>query len=204
MTDIVNRIKEQVAEFEAQRKLLLVELQQNFSGMFTEVFNEFPEINSFTWNQFTPYFNDGESCEFTRHDIYALRVMDDEDYEPSRWAEEDDAVIEGGDKLAAWKHYLETGSFPNSFYSHLTEEVTQRQGKTRTQYLLDNSWIFPAHVRELTLENMGRETEIAVAAGTLIHALNEIPEDFYLSLFGDHVKVTVTRDGVETEEFDHD
>lgn len=36
-------------------------------------------------------------------------------------------------------------------------------------------------------------------------ALQAIPQEFYKDLFGDHVRVTVNRDGtIETEEYDHD
>ncbi len=35
--------------------------------------------------------------------------------------------------------------------------------------------------------------------------LAEVPESFYKDLFGDHVRVTVTREGtIETEEYQHD
>ena len=34
--------------------------------------------------------------------------------------------------------------------------------------------------------------------------LNSLDTDDYLAMFGDHVRVTVTRDGVETETYDHD
>jgi hypothetical protein len=29
-----------------------------------ELFEEFPELESFSWTQYTPYFNDGDTCEF--------------------------------------------------------------------------------------------------------------------------------------------
>lgn len=35
--------------------------------------------------------------------------------------------------------------------------------------------------------------------------LNDIPEDFYKDLFGDHCQVTIYKDGrIEVEEYDHD
>lgn len=31
----------------------------------TAVFEEYPQIESISWTQYTPYFNDGDSCEFS-------------------------------------------------------------------------------------------------------------------------------------------
>lgn len=31
---------------------------------FAECFEKFPELKSFSWTQYTPYFNDGDSCVF--------------------------------------------------------------------------------------------------------------------------------------------
>ena len=38
----------------------------------------------------------------------------------------------------------------------------------------------------------------------LVNKLNRIPDDIYMSMFGDHVSVVVKRDGISTEEYDHD
>lgn len=38
----------------------------------------------------------------------------------------------------------------------------------------------------------------------LLRTLNDIPDDFYEFAFGDHVEVTITKDGVQVEEYSHD
>jgi hypothetical protein len=35
-----------------------------------ELFEEFPELESFSWTQYTPYFNDGDTCEFSANIDY--------------------------------------------------------------------------------------------------------------------------------------
>lgn len=197
--DIVAKLKAQTEEFNRQRKELVEGLRVNFQALFSDTFENYPEISHFRWEQYTPYFNDGDSCEFSRHEINAFTAEDDGKY----W-EDSEGLIPDGDKIAAWKHYLENGTLPADFYSHLTEEAAQRQGKTRDEYLLGNSWIIPASVKELTLETIGREAEVAMAASNMIKALNDIPEDIFEDLFGDHVRVIVTRAGVEVEDYDHD
>ena len=38
-----------------------------------------PSIESLKWTQYTPYFNDGDTCEFHVHDLYVKPVGGDED-----------------------------------------------------------------------------------------------------------------------------
>ena len=50
------------------------------SGLFDEfrehVFNKYPELESFGWTQYTPYFNDGEACTFYTNINY-LKINDE-------------------------------------------------------------------------------------------------------------------------------
>lgn len=47
--------------------------------------------------------------------------------------------------------------------------------------------------------------ENKAAADEFSTALKEIPEEMFKDIFGDHVEVTINRDGtVETEEYEHD
>ncbi len=39
-------------------------LQSIFKQVFKQYFQENPEVTCFGWRQYTPYFNDGEECEF--------------------------------------------------------------------------------------------------------------------------------------------
>ena len=39
-------------------------LPDDFVDRFAEVFSKYPKLNSFSWNQYTPYFNDGDECVF--------------------------------------------------------------------------------------------------------------------------------------------
>ena len=64
-----------------------------------------PSIESLKWTQYTPYFNDGETCEFHVHDLYVKPVDGDEDdgdyedgyvYVPSPEYYTDDQLAERG------------------------------------------------------------------------------------------------------------
>jgi hypothetical protein len=54
--------------------------RQALGTLFTELFAELPEIKKVVWEQYTPYFNDGESCEFSVNTPRFL-TEEEEDYE---------------------------------------------------------------------------------------------------------------------------
>ncbi len=37
---------------------------------FTEFFKSHPEVEAVRWTQYTPHFNDGDACEFSRNEFY--------------------------------------------------------------------------------------------------------------------------------------
>lgn len=119
---------------------------------FKAVFERHPEIQVITWTQYTPYFMDGDTCEFTVHDVYVS-----DNIECSHWGEFEE---EDEDK--------EVSSFVYQAYD------------LRTKAGWDD-------VYEL-LQFM--ETELG-------HDILEFS-------LGDHVLVRVTRDGIETRDYDHD
>jgi hypothetical protein len=108
---------------------------------------EHPEIEALKWAQYTPYFNDGEPCEFSVGDLY---------YKPTGGADDSGDYGDGFE-------YLSSYGKPEGFMSQ--------------------QW-----VKDL---------------GDLAAALQKA-EDELLAAFGDHVKVIVTREGVDVEEYEHD
>ena len=55
-------------------KKLKEEMLEASNKIFTEmtkvIFEEHPKVKSFGWNQYTPYFNDGETCTFFANTDY--------------------------------------------------------------------------------------------------------------------------------------
>lgn len=60
--------KEKLKLLKEQVEILNRELRQVYSDGLKEyandIFKKFPFIKGFSWTQYTPYFNDGEPCEF--------------------------------------------------------------------------------------------------------------------------------------------
>jgi len=58
----IEALKAKVAELNKQVR---EESQRLLNEGFTEVFEKYPKLLSFSWNQYTPYFNDGDECTFS-------------------------------------------------------------------------------------------------------------------------------------------
>lgn len=149
----VNKLKAELSEI----------IKGNFNEMAQELFDTYPELHNIGWRQYTPYFNDGESCEFSSHHKYAEINGNDEDYGES---EQEDGVIDivrnssetYRDRGTNWEYK------PNPDYNPYYKEIVD----------------------------------------TVKGFLGQFDDDDMEDLFGDHVKVNITRDGVEVEEYDHD
>ena len=56
-----------------------------FTDYFKEVFDKHPEIESVKWHQYTPFYNDGETCVFGLHGVH---VYDKDEKEYMSWGDE--------------------------------------------------------------------------------------------------------------------
>lgn len=73
--------------------------QEIFKLAFKEFFEANPEVNVVGWRQYTPYFNDGDTCEFNCYASYAF-VSNAKDYDEIQYGEyhgEDENVWVGDD-----------------------------------------------------------------------------------------------------------
>jgi len=179
---ILETIKAEIAAFDEKRKSLVAELQKQFPGMFVELFKQAPNLKSVGWTQYTPYFNDGDTCEFGVH--FDSCWINDAN---SDWDEECDISI----SLYGYKK-LETEED-----IRINKELAEN-----TRY----SWYKDYGIGQTGLcYNEKYDEAAATAFNQIKEVLNSIPEDFFRDLFGDHCKVTVFADGtIDVEEYDHD
>jgi len=70
-------------ELEEKRRILLNQFKEDFSKITNVFFEAVPRIKSLTWTQYTPYFMDGDPCEFGINDIY-FATDENEDVESYR------------------------------------------------------------------------------------------------------------------------
>jgi hypothetical protein len=149
-----------IEQFAEAKKNFQAEAKKSLTAVFKEFFDETPEIKVIKWTQYTPYFNDGDTCIFRVNDPTFSNV--------------DDSTLV-------------------STYGEL--DMDEYEAKEEGLYAFEGSWSrpddLPAHV---------------VTNTDLISNLicSEEMEEVFEAAFGDHVCVTVTRDGIDIEDHDHD
>lgn len=157
---------EQIAKGKEEIKKIKSELSEklkaNFHGLTKELFNSYPELKSIGWRQYTPYFNDGEACEFNALHKYPTINGNDENYGESKQPEGVLDIVKLGSETiydSNWK------KIPNPDYNPYYNEIVK----------------------------------------TVKEFLNQFDDDDMEGLFGDHVSVHVTSEGVIIEDYsDHD
>ena len=173
-------------------------MQETAKGLFTEMsaelFADNPELVSFSWTtQYTPYFNDGDVCEFRCNGDYpsiSMKVGDDiVGYDSNSG----DLEINGEEVQDT---YDLTRKFKDLGVDSFTKGGKQYVFDAKTQSVtVDGTKIPTAADYEKVFDKMEKK----VAA-----FLNAFEEEDMETMFGDHMRVTVTRDDIETEEYQHD
>jgi hypothetical protein len=131
------------------------------------VFAAHPRLHSFGWTQYTPYFNDGDTCVFGAH-------IDEPDINGEHWYEID-----------ALRPTLRVKS-------GRTETVRGWNGRDETRDVYED------------VANVGFDPELLASAEAARDFLRTFDENDFRDVFGDHVKVTVRRDGFDVDEHEHD
>lgn len=76
MTDVVTLLNKLTADREAYyefKKNQEAAMLEAAKSLYSSVFEAFPFVEAFSWAQWTPYFNDGDACEFGVHEICAMK-----------------------------------------------------------------------------------------------------------------------------------
>lgn len=162
--------QEKIRKEMAEARERLTEISKNgLSKICKDIFDESPRLTSFSWSQYTPYFNDGEECTFScNYDYFDINGYDEYG--------DDESDEEKGPNIAKNVDYKYKGEWrdPNrkKIYSPKGDAPEASKDCETIQQVYD--------------------------------LLNSFSDDDYKAMFGDHVKVIVTRAGVHTEEYDHD
>jgi hypothetical protein len=177
--ELKTKISEANARINELKKQVQNELQAEFTGALSELFDAYPFVKSVSFAAYTPYFNDGDSCEYNVH----------YDYCQFNGFDEDDDEQEGENvnvlKLARETIYVEE---PNPDYDASNYNWGTHRNKTR--------WV--------KKPNPDFNPLYKEAVDAFREALAVVDDANWKDMVGDHVKVMVTRDGIETDEYDHD
>lgn len=133
--EILEKFNKEIKEFNKKKEKLVNELKPQFTNLFSEVFSKY-NIDAFQFQQYTPYFNDGDTCTFSINDCWTVK-------------------LKGGD------------DFIDAY--------------------------------------MEKNKELSDGLALINKILFSIPDDIMLSMFGDHVEITVNSDLTYTvHDYNHD
>jgi hypothetical protein len=175
----INEMKIKMRAVREERETLSKKIRAMAAEVFAEgvkgIFEKHPTLEYFSWNQYTPYFNDGDVCEFSVNRDY-MTAKDINNEVPME-----------------------------DFY--LSDVIGNIERGTAIKYVNDpnatpDRWGYRPQKR---IEIPFTPTPLELAAPDIMTFVNEFEDDDFLMMFGDHVTVTITRDGkVETDTYDHE
>lgn len=189
MNDKETPRSQRTIQLDAQVSKLEAEFETTIRGLFQKevqsLFKEFPYLETISWTQYTPYFMDGDPCEFSKGEI---QINGYEEYDlkskaknssPTGKGELQKKLAEAIEKEKDWvacREYRKAEDLKAKI-EHLQDQL--KETDTDFKALID---CFP-------------EVE---------QRLGCFSEDNYLLLFGDHVNVTVTATASTTDHYEHD
>jgi hypothetical protein len=174
---IIEGVQAMINDYADAQAKFMAEMRTRFGDVAKKFFVMYPEIGVIAWNQYTPYFNDGELCKFGRGDIFAA-----------------DAGAIGVDDINGAYDLDDGGYFT---YSGKPSEYVY---KNRDRYV---EYAERIERYEAAVE-LPRYEEVSTAWAEFKRFLESIPDEVYLDLFDDHVTVIMTPSGVTTKEYEHD
>ena len=89
-----------------EQRELQAKFQKTAQALFKETTKEFfdknPNVTAIVWTQYTPFFNDGDTCEFSVNEPTFTNAPDPENV---RWGEYegDEEVAADGSKIFTWE-----------------------------------------------------------------------------------------------------
>jgi hypothetical protein len=187
MNDLTNEFNNITTELEKEFAQLEAKMRGIAGEAIKKLFNAVPELYMMTWNQYMPYFNDGEECTFSVNETSFLANPEliSSFFEHYGIDSEDEEVLL---EFLSDEYNFNSFEEPNDYYKegHVKRqsynELVERIGSKRV-----------------------KEIENLLNSYT---SLVQTCSDGFKAAFGEHSKITVTRKGTEiniqVEEYDHD
>ena len=183
-------LKSKVSSTQKKIEKLKSQLSEDSQALFNEslqeIFNNNPDFNSFAWTQYTAYFNDGDPCNFSAHTDYIY--INDEEEETSFYDVETD---------------LKELKIKDKVIKSLQKEIDNliQQGRKEDDWDVKHKKDRIETLNNLNMEDLEKRYKFIKDVNDL---MKNMDQDVLETMFGDHVKVVVTREGAETERYDHD
>jgi hypothetical protein len=205
----INALNEEMKE---KSKILM---KQEFSDFF-EKYGDI--VSKIFWTQYTPYFNDGESCEFSVHEIYLSFIGDDEnddDDEGSTVYTEED-VVDLKNRILEWERFnadpvATVQKHRSKYIANYNRDPFEAPWRGRksvderiAEWTPDYISLSALQDRLVLAENVvAKYPALKTDFNAIRLVIGGIEDSLMESMFGNHVKVIVTANGIETEEYQH-
>lgn len=159
--------------------------KENFNALAKEIFEEFPVVEQFSWTQYTPYWCDGDICEFEANvESLSINKDDDEDEDEDDGFMLSEAAKATASDIAKWR--TEAANYEDDSYgNYLRKKIELAENKDKAKTLLK--------------AQQGIATILKKLKNTSFEEF-----DIFEQLFGDHCRVTVNRKGVKISSYEHD
>lgn len=214
-SSIQNQINDLNEKMKEKSKELMKEAFRGFFEKYSDV------VENVFWTQYAPYFNDGEECVFSVHDVHIL-IKNDEDaceYEGSNISDAED--IESIEKVIAdieeWekdpmtaarkyqsdyiKRYNRDPFGNDSYYGNQYKTPIEKMMEWKPHYGTKDDYQNQLEAAKKLLVNYPNLKKDFYEIRSMI---DSIDENLMKAMFGNHVKVIVSTQGIEVEEYDHD
>lgn len=124
------------------------QLQETFKPVLVEWMKANPSVKEVMWTQFTPYFNDGEECEFEVNDLFVRLPRFEREYKNNKgeMVKYDPADYDVEDDESEGYYSIDYGYLNEGGYGYLIKPLSVLQGQLHSnQELLRH--VFGDHAR---------------------------------------------------------
>lgn len=190
--ELVAKIKkvntEAATQVEKIKSKTLRENEKFFKQGVKALFAAHPDLESFSWSQYTPGWNDGDECVFSAHFEHGLHLNGDDDSEEIYSVRENLQLLE--DKNSETK---------------IKKKIAQLSKKKENAWEVDHlkgKLSFLEGLKDKP-EEIERIKKFSRMKSDIVSVLESIKDEYFQSMFGEG-NVIVTKDEVSVEECEHD
>lgn len=212
---LLKNFNELNARIAAARKEMGSKSKVLIEAVAKQFLDKCPEVTGVHWTQYTPYFNDGDTCEFGVNE-YCFHILDEDNDEVESFYESTELYTQVDldkalEKLEEAKVYVAN---PEAWRNNYLKEYQAKWGRA---YAGGTGWLRPypntiedaqERIDRITknLETYGPEVAARITEEFSVFrkAMQRIDDSIMESIFGNHVCVVINREGTTVEEFDHD
>jgi len=182
--ELTTRISKAKKDIEKLRSKMIKDSEMLFKQSLKNIFKKHEKLTSFSWTQYTPHWNDGDECVFSAHTDYLYINGSEEDC--GFW-----------DMEKLYKDCLDK----DKSVKKLEEENIKLAKKKDQKWQIESNERRIEEIKKADFEEIKWKYEFLKDANDL---LGDFSQEALQEMFNNDVKVTVTKDGIETEEYEHD